>query len=101
MFLDRWKKEYLHTLQARKKCHKGQRNISVIDAVLLKNVETHYNQWPLGRLNKIIPGKDNFDCKVNVRLRKDDKMTSYSRSVTDLMIFVFCFEEWHDIAIKA
>ena len=88
MFWDRWKKEYLHTLQARKKWHQDQRNVSVGDVVLLKNVETHRNQWPLGRVIKTFPGKDDLVRKVEVRVRKDDKMTSYIRPVTELVILL-------------
>ena len=77
MFWERWKKEYLHTLQARKKWHQDQRNVSVGDVVLLKNVETHRNQWPLGRV-----------IKVEVHVRKDDKMISYIRPVTNLVILL-------------
>ena len=75
-------------MQARKKWHQDKRNVSVGDVVLLKNVETHRNQWPLGRVIKTFPGKDNLVRKVEVRVRKDDKMTSYIRPVTELVILL-------------
>ncbi|XP_052694839.1 uncharacterized protein LOC128173163 [Crassostrea angulata] len=88
MFWDKWKKEYLHTLQARKKWHHGQRNISVGDIVLLKDVETHRNNWPLGRITATFPGKDNLVRKVEVRVSKDGKTTSYVRPVTELILLL-------------
>lgn len=85
MFWDRWKREYLHTLQPRKKWHQSQQNLSVSDIVLLKDVETHRNNWPLGRVTETFPGKDNLVRKVEIRISKDGKTTSYIRPVTELV----------------
>lgn len=56
----------MHTLQPRKKWHQSLRNLSVGDIVLLKDVETHRNNWPLGRVTETFSGKDNLVRKVEV-----------------------------------
>lgn len=80
----------MHTLQPRKKWHQSQQNLSVGDIVLLKDVETHRNHWPLGRVTKTFPGKDNLVRKVEVCVSKVGKTTSYIRPATEL---VFLLEE--------
>lgn len=93
MFWDTWKREYLHALRPRKKWHQSQPNLSVGDIVLLKDVETHRNNWPLEHVTETFQGKDNLERKFEVRVSKDGKTTSYIRPVTELLILLDS-EEW-------
>ena len=49
-FWQRWKKEYIMTLQKRNKWSKKQRNITVGDIVILKNEDLFRGDWRLARV---------------------------------------------------
>ena len=49
-FWQRWKKEYIMTLQKRNKWSKKQRNITVGDIVILKNDDLFRGDWRLARV---------------------------------------------------
>ncbi|XP_066928973.1 uncharacterized protein [Clytia hemisphaerica] len=55
-FWERWRKEYLNSLQERSKWHKELKDaISINDVVLLKD-EKPRNEWCLAKVTKLIPG---------------------------------------------
>ena len=54
----RWLREYLPTLIARKKWNQSTRNVKVGDLVLVVDEKTERGDWPLARVMKIFPGKD-------------------------------------------
>ncbi|XP_033638549.1 uncharacterized protein LOC117299199 [Asterias rubens] len=57
-FWVRWRKEFLHNLQERKKWTKPERNIQKGDVVISKETDTTRNQWPLARVIDTYPSKD-------------------------------------------
>ena len=64
VFWNRWKKEYLLTLQQRQKWTKPCRNLKVGDVVLVKNDNLPRNQWKLARVEETLPSDDGFVRKV-------------------------------------
>jgi len=60
IFWDRWIKEYLPTLQQRRKWFKEQRNVRVGDLVLLAEDNVKRGQWPMGRVTRVIHGSDDL-----------------------------------------
>lgn len=60
VFWKRWHREYLNTLQVRKKWHKIHNNIKVNDLVLIKEDNTPPLAWLLGRVVNVIHGKDGY-----------------------------------------
>ncbi|XP_056012598.1 uncharacterized protein LOC130052217 [Ostrea edulis] len=88
VFWDKWKKEYLHTLQTRKKWHQTQRNVRVGDVILMREKDMHRNEWPLGIVTKVFPGQDDLVRKVEVKVNRNDKITSYTRPVNDIVILL-------------
>ena len=54
----RWRKEFLHNLQQRKKWTEPERNMQIGDIVISKEGEVIRNQWPLARVVVINPSKD-------------------------------------------
>ena len=88
VFWDKWKKEYLHTLQARKKWHQVQRNVHVGDVILMKEKDLHRNEWPLGIVTKVFPGQDDLVRKVEVKVNRSGKVLSYIRPVNDIVILL-------------
>lgn len=65
-FWQRWKTEYLHTLQQRKKWSDDCPNVKIDDLVLLKE-KSPVLHWRLGRIENVHPGKDNKVRVVTVK----------------------------------
>ncbi|CAB4036630.1 PREDICTED: uncharacterized protein LOC107329016 [Paramuricea clavata] len=55
IFCTRWKREYLNTLQMRKKWNRPQRSFEIGDIVLVVDERTSRNLWPLARVIDITP----------------------------------------------
>ena len=84
-FWKRWKKEYLSSLQPRRKWSNSSPNVKINDVVLLKNQECPQGQWPLGIVNKVFPGKDGLVRKVQVRIYKDNTMHEFVRPISEIV----------------
>jgi len=74
-FWNRWRKEFITTLQPRQKWNDAKRNFQVNDVVLVKDEHLPRNQWPLARVAKIFE-----DPKDNL-VRRVELVTQTSRSV--------------------
>ncbi|KAK0135215.1 hypothetical protein N1851_028957 [Merluccius polli] len=46
-FWNRWRREYLHTLQSRRKWQEKKPNLQVGDIILMKDNRAKRNQWPM------------------------------------------------------
>lgn len=57
-FWTRWRKEYLPTLQSRRKWQNETRNLEEGDSVLLRCKDTPRNHWPLARIAKAYVSAD-------------------------------------------
>ena len=64
-FWTRWKKEFLQTLQERRKWDGQQRNVSTGDVVQIKD-NSPRNTWQLGLAIETIPSNDGLVLKVKV-----------------------------------
>ena len=47
-FWERWQREYLANLQARPKWNSQERSRAVGDAVVVRDIGSHRNDWPMG-----------------------------------------------------
>ena len=65
-FLTRWKKEFLQTLQERRKLDGQQRNVSIGDVILIKEDNSPRNTRQLGLVIETIPSNDGLVRKVKV-----------------------------------
>jgi len=54
----RWKDEYLTSLQERHKWQQKSPNLKIGELVLIKDEATERLKWPLGRIKNVSPGKD-------------------------------------------
>jgi hypothetical protein len=54
----RWRREYLQNLQLRPKWNKRERNLAIGDLVLIKDKESHRNNWPTGKVTEPIVSED-------------------------------------------
>ena len=63
-FWNRWRREFLHTLQTRQRWVKPQRNLAVGDIVVVKDDHLPRNEWKLARVEQTLPSDDGFVRKV-------------------------------------
>ena len=85
-FWSRWKKEFLPTLQSRRKWETVQPNLKEGDLVLLRCKESPRNEWPLARISKAISSADGKVRKVEVTTAKNGSKQSYTRPVTEVIL---------------
>lgn len=67
-FWNRWRKEYLLSLQQRSKWNKDRRNAKVNDIVLLQDDATSRNQWKIAKVIEVFPGADGKVRKLKLLL---------------------------------
>ncbi|XP_033729755.1 uncharacterized protein LOC117318933 [Pecten maximus] len=87
-FWKRWKVEFLQQLQSRRKWTVKKRNLQIGDVVLLKDKTVHRNDWPLGRVVNAIPSNDGNVRKAEVRVFKDNKFSTYTRPICEMVLLV-------------
>uniref|UniRef100_A0A1I8NJ86 Integrase catalytic domain-containing protein n=1 Tax=Musca domestica TaxID=7370 RepID=A0A1I8NJ86_MUSDO len=68
-FWNKWKDEYLTTLQHRRKWSQPQDNLQKGDVVIVKDETTHPAKWPLGLIEEVFPGKDGKVRVVSIKLQ--------------------------------
>ncbi len=66
-FWNRWRNEYLSTLQQRQKWRREQKNFAVGDLVIIKEDNIPPAKWKLGRVIKTHPGADRLVRKATVK----------------------------------
>lgn len=69
-FCKQWRREYLVTLQPRKKWQTDESNLQVGDVVLLKDSQAKRNKWPSELIVNTFPSQDSRVLKVEVRIVK-------------------------------
>ena len=84
-FWNRWRKDYLITLNSRQKWTASRRNLQTGDIVIVKDEHLHRNHWPLARITKTYPGEDGHVRHVEIVLgtssldRKGRRTTATSK----------------------
>ena len=92
-FWVRWRKEYVQNLQKRPKWTTHERNVSVGDVVLLKEVDAHRNDWPLGRIEEVTISSDGKVRRAKVKTCKEGNAKSYDRPIGSFVILLKHEEE--------
>ncbi|XP_040291763.1 uncharacterized protein LOC121003886 [Bufo bufo] len=87
-FWHKWYKQYLATLQERKKWQADRPNVQQGDIVLLKNHQTKQIKWPMGRVTKTFPHDDGRVRKVEVRVNTEGSSALFIRPVTELVLLL-------------
>jgi hypothetical protein len=85
-FWDRWRKEFLASLQQRQKWTTPRPNMEVDDIVLVVEAGTPRNQWPMGRIVEVYPSADGLVRKVDVKV--SSSVVPLSRSVAKLVVLM-------------
>lgn len=65
-FWQRWKKQYLLSLQQRQKWHKTNRNAKINDIVIIQDDTTPRNNWKLAKVTAVYPSQDGCVRKVQL-----------------------------------
>lgn len=79
-FWQRWRQEYLQTLQRRTKWQEERENLKVNDIVLLKKEKRLPGDWALAKVIEVRPSKDGRVREVVVATEKSE----YTRPITEL-----------------
>ena len=64
----RWKREFLQSLNLRKCWRQAKKSLKVGDVVMWMSPGTPRGEWPLGRIMETFPGKDNKVRVVDVKI---------------------------------
>ena len=92
-FWDQWRKEYLQSLQQRRKWTDTRPNVQEGDVVLLKDEDQHRNFWPLCRITRVFPSEDNLVRKVELVTFKAGTKRIYVRPITQIVPLLCNFDQ--------
>ena len=81
-FWTRWRKEFLVTLQERRKWNTPKDSVLLGDIVLIVDESIVRNQWPLGVIVETLPSADGLVRKVRVRTSS----STYERLTTKIVL---------------
>ncbi|XP_062413903.1 uncharacterized protein LOC134105319 [Pungitius pungitius] len=88
VFWNKWRKQYLSTLQTRSKWHSSKPNIDAGSIVLVKDSQAERNEWPMALVTKVFPSKDRKVRSVEIKISKQDGTKLFLRPVTDLVLLL-------------
>lgn len=88
IFWARWRREYLSTVQCRRKWHSTRRNLEEGDVVLLKDKQARRNEWPMGRILKTYPSKDGLVRKMEVKVTSHHPPKTCLRPSSELVLLL-------------
>ena len=88
VFWSRWRKEYLPTLQPRRKWQTTAPNIHEDDLVLLASKDTPRNKWPLARVTRAYPSNDCKVRQVDLVTVKNGVKKHYRRPVQEVILLL-------------
>ena len=72
IFWNRWRREYLPSLNIRKRWTKTQQNFRIGDLVIVSDKDAPRSRWPLGRVTEVYPGRDGVIRTVKVSTSKNE-----------------------------
>ena len=87
-FWTRWRNEYLHTLQPRRKWRTATRDLQPGDVVLLKESQSPRNEWPMGLVTAAFPSSDGKVRKVEIKTASQDKVKTFFRPITEVVLLL-------------
>ena len=87
-FWDRWRKQFLPTLQARRKWQTSQPDVRTGTVVLLKDSQAPRNEWPFGLVTQVFPSKDGRVRKVEVKLTRQGGTKLFLRPISEIVLLL-------------
>lgn len=87
-FWERWRSEYLSTLQSRSKWQKSHPNIKEGDLVLLRDTQVKRNQWPMALVTKAFPASDGKVRKLELKVARGGTSRTFLRPITEVVVLM-------------
>ncbi|KAJ7993986.1 hypothetical protein DPEC_G00261260 [Dallia pectoralis] len=87
-FWNKWKKQYLSSLQPRRKWQSSPPNLQSGSIVLLKDDRLKRNEWPLGLITQVFPSEDSKVRKVEIKVSRKDGTKVFLRPVTETVLLL-------------
>lgn len=81
-------KEYLATLQNRRKWQNESSNLQVGDVVLLKNIQAKRNDWPMRIVLETFPRRHGKVRKVQVKVVKEESSKVFLQLISDIVLLL-------------
>ena len=72
VFWNRWRQEYLDSVNRRRKWNGTRRNVAVNDVVLVVNENAARNEWKLARVVEVFTSNDGLVRSVNIQLASNE-----------------------------
>ena len=82
----KWKREFLQTLQPRKKWFNEKNNLQIGDVVLMRDSDVGRTSWPIAKVVRVFPSNDGYVRKVEVKVIRDGKPVLYVRPVVEIAL---------------
>ena len=86
VFWARCRREYLPTLQPRRKWQNTTRNVQKGDLVILRCKDAPRNDWPLARVTRVQADSDGMVRRVYLVTVRGDSRRHYKRPVTETIL---------------
>lgn len=87
-FWNKWREQYLPTLQSRRKWTSDRPNLEPGSVVLIKDAEARRNEWPMGLVTRAFASKDGKVRKVEVRISRGGETKSLLRPVSETVLLL-------------
>ncbi|XP_055489406.1 uncharacterized protein LOC129696012 [Leucoraja erinacea] len=87
-FWERWRREYLSTLQSRSKWQDSQPNVKEGDLVLLRDSQVKRNQWPMALVTMAHPDDDGKVRKLELKVTKGGTIKAFLRPETEVVVLM-------------
>lgn len=87
-FWSKWRRQYLSTLQPRRKWQNTQPNLEPGSIVLLRDQQLKRNEWPLGIITQVFPSQDNKARKAEIKVFRQDGPRVFLRPVSELILLL-------------
>lgn len=87
-FWYRWRREYLPTLQVRRKWKTAQPDIQKGDLVLMRDTQAARNEWPMALVSEVFKSSDGKVRKIQIRVSRDGSCKTYLRPITEIILLL-------------
>lgn len=88
IFWTRWKREYLPTLEGRRKWHVTHHDLKAGDVVLLKDDHVARNKWPMASVTTAFPDTDGRVCKVELKNTNRGTPKTFFRPISQVVLLL-------------
>lgn len=85
-FWNRWRREYLPTLQSRSKWQEVRPNLKKGDLVLLKDNQVKRNEWPMALVTKTFPDQDGKVRKIELKVTRSGSAKTFLRPISETIL---------------